>query len=67
MLGNIKKRCKERGISISELEKACGIGVNSIHKWDRHIPSVEKVKNVADFFGCTVDELLREDSSLQSE
>lgn len=61
MLEKIKKLCKERGISINDLEKACGIGRNTIYKWGESSPTVDNLKAVAEFFGCTVDELLKEE------
>lgn len=61
MLENIKAMCKERGISLMELEKSCGIGQRSIYRWDESTPSVDKVKLVSDFFGVTIEELLEND------
>lgn len=59
MLENIKRLCRERGISLAELEQACGLGTRSTYKWGESAPSVERVKRVADYFGVTVDELLQ--------
>lgn len=59
MLSQIKRICKERKIPICKLEEAVGIGQGSIARWDQHIPSVDKVKAVADYLGVTVDELLK--------
>lgn len=61
MLAKIKELCAQHGTSLSKVEEACGIGSNSMHKWDRHTPSVDKVKRVADYFGVSVDELLKEE------
>lgn len=61
MLEKIKKLCKERGISINDLEKACGIGRNTIYKWGESSPTVDNLKAVAEFFGRTVDDLLKEE------
>ena len=58
MLEKIKSLCQERGISLPELEKACGLGTRTIYRWDEVIPSVDKVKKVARYFGVTVDSLL---------
>ena len=57
---NIEARCKAAGISISALEKAVGLGNGTIKGWTDGNPRVDKLKLVADFFGCTVDELLKE-------
>lgn len=60
MYEKIKKLCEDRHISIAYLEGACGIGARSIYKWNINRPSIDKVKAVADYFGCTVDELIKE-------
>ena len=57
---NIVAKCKEKGISISGLEKSIGLGNATIRGWSESSPKVENLKKVADFFGCTVDELIAE-------
>ena len=52
--------CKERGISFRKLEKECGMGNGTIARWKTSSPSVANLKAVADYFGVTVDELLRD-------
>ena len=60
LVKNIKGYCKLYAISIAELERRAGISKNSIFRWDRKPPGVEKVKRVADELGVTVDALLEE-------
>lgn len=43
----VKSACKEKNISVAELEASLGFARSSIYKWDTNIPSVEKVKAVA--------------------
>lgn len=57
----IKKFCKKHGISLSFLEKTLGFGNSTIAKWENSSPRVESLKKVADYFGCTVDELISDD------
>lgn len=57
----IKSLCAQRGISLCALEKELGIGNGAIGKWKDRSPRVDNVKLVADYFGVTVDELLREE------
>ena len=59
---NVRKRCKARGVSINAVEAAAGIGKNVIYKWQRNDPSLKNLKAVADYFGCTVDDLIREEN-----
>lgn len=55
---NIKKRCHQNGISIAELERATKLSAGSISHWRVSDPKVGNVKAVADYFRCTIDELL---------
>lgn len=60
---NVKMLCRERGISICQLEKACDIGNGVIGKWkDRKAnPSIATVQKLEKYFGVSVDELLKEE------
>ena len=55
---NICALCKEKGISISALEKECSIGNGTIKGWAQNNPRLDLVKKVADYFHVTVDALL---------
>ena len=55
---NIKKKCKEKGVSIAKLERAAKLSVGSISHWRVSDPKVGNVKVVADYLQCTIDELL---------
>lgn len=59
ILDNIRKLCASKGISLSALEKELGFGNSTISKWAECSPTAEKLILVADYFGCTVDEILR--------
>ena len=56
----IKKKCKKKNIAIYKLEESLGLSRGSVCKWENNTPAVTKVKAVADYLGCTVDELLNE-------
>lgn len=45
---NVKVACKEKGISVMELEEELNFARSSIYKWNKHRPSVEKLKKVAE-------------------
>lgn len=60
MLKKIQQLCREQKKTIRDLEQKCGIGSRSIYHWDESMPSVDKVKRVADYLGVTVDELISE-------
>lgn len=66
MLEKIKELCRINGTSIGKLEKTLGFGNATIFKWEHSLPRSDKLKNVADYFGVTVDYLLS-DSDLSPE
>lgn len=51
-------RERDGGISVNRLEKETGIARGSISKWGDHIPSYDRVKKVADYFGVTPEYIL---------
>lgn len=58
---NVKRLCAEHGKKVLELETELGFPRSSISKWNDNIPSVLKVKKVADYFGVAIDNLINED------
>ena len=59
LYANIVELCKERGISIASLEKECGLGNATVKGWETGNPRVDTLKAVADYFGVSIDYLLR--------
>ena len=59
-IAKIRSLCSERGITLAELERKTNIGNGAVAKWDGASPRVDNVKKVADFFGVTIDYLIRE-------
>lgn len=57
MLSRIKSLCQSRGVSLSDLANELGYGLNSISRWDKNKPSIDKVIAVADFFEVSLDYL----------
>lgn len=54
----IKLLCTEHDISIPVLEKKLEFSNGSIYKWDKHLPSAEKIIKVALYFKVSADYLL---------
>ncbi len=54
----IKTLCKEKKITIAELERKTGISNGQIRKWDSSIPGVDKLEAIADYFNVSTDFLL---------
>lgn len=67
ILNNIRRKCAESGISVYALEKKLEFGNGTISSWATSSPSVDKLKRVADYFGVTVDALLKDSSHRQAE
>ena len=59
---NILRLCKAHGISVARLEIECKLGNATIRGWNESSPRVNNLKAVADYFGVTVDELLKENA-----
>ncbi len=58
----IKEISKNKGYSINRLEKELGFARSSISKFNKNIPSMEKVKQIADFLGVSISEITGEDT-----
>lgn len=58
LLENVREQSRAKGITIAELEKEAGLAENTIYKWDKVNPSVDKVQRVAMALETTIDELL---------
>ena len=67
MLDKIKELCREKGISISQLEQSLGFGNKAIYKWDEQTPGIDRVKKVADYFGVTVDYLISNEMNYEAK
>ncbi len=61
LVENIKALCVSRSMTLAELERTLGLGNGTIARWDKCEPGVIRVSRVADYFGVTVDELLKSD------
>lgn len=56
----IKKLCKEKNISITELQKNCDLSKSFIYDLEKRSasPSCLKISKIADYLNCSVDYLL---------
>ena len=59
----IKALCKQRGITVAELERSVGLGNGTIGKWNGKSPGINQVKAVADFFNVGIDDVFSSDQS----
>lgn len=61
MYERIATLCKERGVTVKDLERNLGFGNGTIQFWKKGSPRVDKLKAVADYFGVTVDALIADE------
>lgn len=54
----IRDIAKEKGYSINRLEKELGFARSSINKFNKNKPSTDKIQQIADLLGVSVDRLL---------
>ena len=54
----IRDIAKEKGYSINRLEKELGFARSSINKFNKNKPSTDKIRQIADLLGVSVDHLL---------
>ena len=56
---NVRRICREREISIAQLEREAGLGNGVIRKWDKASPTLRTIFAVTDYLGITLDDLLK--------
>lgn len=54
----IKEICKEKGVSVTSIEKAAGLSSGAISKWNTSSPTVENLQAVAKELKVKVNKLL---------
>ncbi len=63
----IKMLCKERGITVTGLEKELGIARGSLSKIDKNQPGADRLKKLSDYFDLPVEYFLDDQISGQQE
>ena len=59
----IKELCKEKGITITALEKELGFARGSLSKIDKNKPGIDRVQKLANYFGKPVEYFTKDESS----
>ena len=55
----IQELCREKGTTLKGLETEFGFSNGAMYKWDTNVPGVDRVQKVADYFGVSIDFLVR--------
>ena len=58
ILEKIRILAAEKGVSLAQFERDCGFSKNSVVKWDKNMPSGDKLLRAAQYFGVSVDYLM---------
>lgn len=58
MVDKIKALARQRGMTISEVERKAGISHGAIGKWEKSKPLAENLQKVASVLGVKFEELL---------
>ena len=66
MLARIKRLCKEANLPVSRFEQLINIAPNSLSRWDKNMPSIDKVVRAADYFGVSLDYIYGRDDYLSN-
>ncbi|CYY64398.1 helix-turn-helix transcriptional regulator [Streptococcus suis] len=54
----IKELCKQRGITLIQLEETLGYSRNTLYKLKTQKPNAERIAEIADYFNVSTDYLL---------
>ncbi len=64
MKDRIKKLCKDKNISLNKLEETLGFGRGYLSKLNNSCPNASNIKKIADYFGVSVDWILKGDEGV---
>lgn len=60
IVNQIQNLCKQRNMTLAQLEKALNFGNGTIRRWDDSPPSIRKVIEVAKYFNVEIDSLINQ-------
>lgn len=63
LIDNIRNLCKKNKVSISKLEAELFFSPGLISRWNKSSPSLDKIADIADYFGVSIDELIGRSNS----
>lgn len=58
LFDRIKQRGESKGYSIAKIEELAGMSPNSLYKWKKQTPKIDKVNAIADILDVSTDYLL---------
>lgn len=67
LIDNIRNLCKKNKVSISKLESDLFLSPGLISRWNKNTPSLDKVADIADYFGVSIDELIGRSNNFSND
>lgn len=63
----LKEARRRAGLTAGEVARAIGVSFQNVYNWEAgsYFPRAEKLKELAKLYGCTVDELLSADHTVE--
>lgn len=58
LVRHIKWLARQKGMTLSDVEREAGLGSHTITRWDKVAPSYDKVVRVAQLLDVTVEQLI---------
>lgn len=63
----IKELADQKMITIAELERRANLGNGTVRRWDKTLPSADKLQRVGQILGVTIDYLVNGNDELSSK
>lgn len=67
IVNSIKSLCKEKSITVGQLEKTVGLSQGLVSKWKDKTPSLDKIIDIADFFHVSIDKVVGRNQLVSDE
>lgn len=59
IVDSINILCKEKGITISQLEKDLNFKPSLIDSWNNSLPTLDEIVDIANYFVVSLDDILK--------
>ena len=54
----VKRLCKTKGVSVSQMQQDLGLPQGGVYKWNKHTPSFPALQKMSAYFGVSIDYIL---------
>ena len=60
-ISRIVDKCWDKRITVADLERNVGLSNGAVSKWKNVSPRLESIQKVANYFECSIDDLIAPD------